>query len=64
MENVEIARILGDYADLLAIQGANPFSVRAYQDARGRSSAWRLGLRATRSRFAFAGAAGSHRGWR
>lgn len=33
MENVEIARILEDYADLLAVQGANEFRVRAYQDA-------------------------------
>ena len=34
MENVEIARILGEVADLLEISGANPFRVRAYRNAR------------------------------
>jgi DNA polymerase (family 10) len=33
MENVEIARTLEDVADLLEIQGANPFRVRAYRNA-------------------------------
>lgn len=33
MENVEIAQILNDYADLLDIQGENPFRVRAYRKA-------------------------------
>ena len=33
MENVEIARILNEYADLLDIQGENPFRVRAYRNA-------------------------------
>jgi len=33
MENVEIARILNDYADLLDIQGDNPFRVRSYRKA-------------------------------
>jgi DNA polymerase (family 10) len=33
MENVEIARVLSQVADLLEIQGANPFRVRAYRNA-------------------------------
>jgi DNA polymerase (family 10) len=33
MENVEIARTLEDVADLLEIQGSNPFRVRAYRNA-------------------------------
>ncbi len=33
MENIEIARTLQDVADLLEIQGANPFRVRAYRNA-------------------------------
>jgi len=33
MENVEIAKVLEDVADLLDIQGANPFRVRAYRNA-------------------------------
>lgn len=33
MENVEIARILDELADLLEIQGENPFRVRAYRNA-------------------------------
>ncbi len=33
MENIEIIRILGEVADLLEIQGANPFRVRAYRTA-------------------------------
>lgn len=33
MENVEIARILSKYADLLEIQGEGPFRVRAYRNA-------------------------------
>lgn len=33
VENVDIARILGEVADLLEIQGANPFRVRAYRGA-------------------------------
>ncbi len=33
MENLEIARRLGQVADLLQIQGANPFRVRAYRNA-------------------------------
>ena len=33
MENIEIARALSDVADLLEIQGANPFRVRAYRNA-------------------------------
>ncbi len=33
MENVEIAERLGEVADLLEIQGANPFRVRAYRNA-------------------------------
>jgi DNA polymerase (family 10) len=33
MENVEIARILHEYADLLDIQGESPFRVRAYRKA-------------------------------
>jgi DNA polymerase/3'-5' exonuclease PolX len=33
MENVEIARVLNEYADLLAIQGDGPFRVRAYRNA-------------------------------
>lgn len=34
MENLEIARVLGEVADLLEIQGANPFRVRAYRNAK------------------------------
>ena len=36
MKNLEIASIFGNMADLLEIQGANPFRVRAYRN--GRSS--------------------------
>lgn len=34
MRNLEIAAIFGDMADLLEIQAANPFRVRAYRNAR------------------------------
>jgi DNA polymerase (family X) len=33
MENVEIAHVLNEYADLLDIQGENPFRVRSYRNA-------------------------------
>jgi len=33
MQNAEIARLLGDVADLLEISAANPFRVRAYRNA-------------------------------
>jgi DNA polymerase (family 10) len=33
MENLDIARILGETADLLEIEGANPFRIRAYRNA-------------------------------
>jgi DNA polymerase (family 10) len=33
MENLDIARTLEDLADLLEIQGANPFRIRAYRNA-------------------------------
>ena len=33
MENIEIARTFDEVADLLDIQGANPFRVRAYRAA-------------------------------
>src|SRR5919198_4004978 len=33
MENVEIARILNEYADLLEIHEDNPFRVRSYRKA-------------------------------
>ena len=33
MENPEIARILEEVADILEIQGANPFRIRAYRNA-------------------------------
>ncbi len=33
MENVEIARVLNEYANLLDIQGDSPFRVRAYRNA-------------------------------
>jgi len=33
MENIEIARILNDYADLLEIKGGNPFRIRSYRRA-------------------------------
>jgi DNA polymerase (family 10) len=33
MENVEIARMFHEYADLLDIQGESPFRVRAYRKA-------------------------------
>jgi DNA polymerase (family 10) len=32
MKNLEIAAIFGDMADLLEIQGANPFRIRAYRN--------------------------------
>ncbi|MFP3949459.1 MAG: hypothetical protein ACLFWG_12100, partial [Longimicrobiales bacterium] len=31
MENIEIATTLNEVADLLEIQGANPFRIRAYR---------------------------------
>lgn len=33
VDNVEIARLITRYADLLEIDGANPFRVRAYRNA-------------------------------
>ena len=33
MQNAEIARLLGEVADLLEISAANPFKVRAYRNA-------------------------------
>lgn len=33
MENIEIANVLNQYADLLEIQGAEPFRIRAYRNA-------------------------------
>jgi DNA polymerase (family 10) len=33
MENVEIARVLNEYADLLDIQDENPFRIRSYRNA-------------------------------
>ncbi len=33
MENADIARVLTELADLLEIQGANPFRIRAYRNA-------------------------------
>jgi DNA polymerase (family 10) len=33
MENVEIARVLNEYADLLEIQGENTFRIRSYRQA-------------------------------
>ena len=33
MENIEIARVLRETADLLEIQAANPFRIRAYRNA-------------------------------
>ena len=33
MENVEIARVLADVGMLLEIKGANPFRIRAYENA-------------------------------
>ena len=33
MQNSEIARMFDDYGDILEIQGANPFRVRAYRNA-------------------------------
>jgi DNA polymerase (family X) len=33
MENVEIAHLLNQYADLLEIQGTDSFRVRAYRNA-------------------------------
>ena len=33
MENLEIAGVLDEVADLLEIKGANPFRVRAYRNA-------------------------------
>lgn len=33
MENLDIARVLEELADLLEIQGANPFRIRAYRNA-------------------------------
>jgi DNA polymerase (family X) len=33
MQNSEVARMFDDYADILEIQAANPFRVRAYRNA-------------------------------
>ena len=33
MQNAEVARMFDDYADILEIQAANPFRVRAYRNA-------------------------------
>jgi len=33
MENIDIAKIFDEVADLLEIQGANPFRIRAYRTA-------------------------------
>ncbi len=33
MENLDVARVLGEAADLLEIRGTNPFRVRAYRNA-------------------------------
>ena len=33
MENPEVAQVFEEVADLLEIQGANPFRVRAYRNA-------------------------------
>ena len=33
MENLDVARVLSEVADLLEIQGANPFRIRAYRGA-------------------------------
>ena len=33
MENVEIARLLSKYAELLEIQGADRFRIQAYRNA-------------------------------
>jgi len=33
MQNAEIARLLGEVADLLEISAGNPFKVRAYRNA-------------------------------
>jgi DNA polymerase (family X) len=33
MQNADVARMFDDYADILEIQGANPFRVRAYRNA-------------------------------
>src|SRR5690606_27641341 len=33
VENVEIASVLGEVADLLELQDANPFRIRAYRNA-------------------------------
>ncbi|MEJ2084251.1 MAG: DNA polymerase/3'-5' exonuclease PolX [Acidobacteriota bacterium] len=33
MENIEISRVLSQVADLLEVQGANPFRIRAYRNA-------------------------------
>lgn len=33
VNNAEIARLIGRYADLLEIDGANPFRIRAYRSA-------------------------------
>src|SRR5512145_1484624 len=33
MENIDVAKIFDEVADLLEIQGANPFRIRAYRTA-------------------------------
>lgn len=33
MQNMEVAKVFDEYADILEIQGANPFRVRAYRNA-------------------------------
>ena len=45
MENVEIAAVLTEVADLLEIQEANPFRVRAYRNAVRTIEAYAVPLR-------------------
>ena len=33
MQNAEVARMFDEYADILEIQAANPFRIRAYRNA-------------------------------
>ncbi|KPJ94119.1 MAG: hypothetical protein AMS18_04375 [Gemmatimonas sp. SG8_17] len=45
MENIEIAAVLQDVADLLEIKGSNPFRIRAYRNAAQVIAEWGAPLR-------------------
>jgi DNA polymerase (family 10) len=45
VENIEVARVLNDVADLLEIKGSNPFRIRAYRNAAQVIAEWGTPLR-------------------